>query len=316
MQKDHLVKSITKDGKFRAYAIDATGVVAEAQQRQDTWSASSAALGRTLVGSLLLSASVLKGKETMTVKINGGGPIGAMIVDADANGNVKGYIQKPHVHLPLNDHHKIDVGKAVGVNGFMQVMKSMGGDEPYTSNVPLASGEIGDDFTYYLAQSEQIPSAVGVSVFVNEDNTIKVAGGYLIQTLPDATDEDISKLEKRLKEVPMVSELLLSEQTPKDILNLIFGEDNLDYLTDTPVKFTCTCSKKGFAKALSKIDPKEIKKIIDEDHKAELVCHFCGARYNYNEDELKSILTVSEKRDELEQAQNHGKDKHDQDNKE
>ncbi|MHA8110675.1 Hsp33 family molecular chaperone HslO [Lactobacillaceae bacterium Melli_B4] len=302
MQKDHLIKSITKDGMFRAYAIDATGVVAEAQKRQDTWSASSAALGRTLVGSLLLSASVLKGQETMTVKINGGGPIGAMIVDADAKGHVKGYIQKPHVHLPLNKHHKIDVSKAVGVNGFMQVMKSMGGDEPYTSSVPLASGEIGDDFTYYLAQSEQIPSAVGVSVFVNEDNSIKVAGGYLIQTLPDADDAAISRLEKRLREVPMVSELLQDEQTPKDILSLIFGEDNLDFLTDTPVEFTCSCSKKQFAKALSRLDPAELKKMIEEDHKAELVCHFCGARYNYGEDELKSILTVSEQRGDLADA--------------
>ncbi|MBW1604772.1 Hsp33 family molecular chaperone HslO [Lactobacillus sp. Sy-1] len=299
MQKDHLVKSITKDGMFRAYAIDATGVVAEAQKRQDTWSASSAALGRTLVGSLLLSASVLKGKETMTVQINGGGPVGTIMVDADAKGHVKGYVQNPHVHLPLNKVHKIDVGKAVGINGFMQVMKSMGGDEPYSSSVPLASGEIGDDFTYYLAQSEQIPSAVGVSVFVNDDNSIKVAGGYLIQTLPDADDKAIDRLEKRLKEIPMVSELLLSEQTPLDILNLIFGEDNLDILTDTPVEFTCSCSKKQFAKSLSRVNPAEIKKIIDEDHGAELVCHFCGARYNYDEEELKSILAVSEKRAEL-----------------
>ncbi|UQS87041.1 Hsp33 family molecular chaperone HslO [Nicoliella spurrieriana] len=299
MQNDHLVKSITKDGMFRAYAIDATGVVAEAQKRQATWSASSAALGRTLVGGLLLSASVLKGQETMTIQINGGGPVGTIMVDADANGHVKGYVQHPHVHLPLNRVHKIDVGKAVGVNGFMQVMKSMGGDEPYSSSVPLASGEIGDDFTYYLAQSEQIPSAVGVSVFVNDDNSIKVAGGYLIQTLPDADDAAIDRLEKRLKQIPMVSELLLSQQSPNDILNLIFGEDNLEYLTDTPVEFTCNCSKKRFAKSLSRVSPDELRAIIAEDHGAELICHFCGARYNYDEEELKSILAVSEKRVEL-----------------
>lgn len=287
---DYLTKSVTKDGMFRAYAMEATGVVDEAQKDHRTWPVSSAVLGRSLVASLLLATSVLKGKETMTVKVLGDGPAGPVLVDVDANGHVKGYIHNPHVDLPLNKHHKLDVGGAVG-QGSLEVMKNLGGDEPYVSNVQLVSGEIGDDFTFYLAQSEQIPSAVGVSVYVNEDGTIGAAGGYLIQVLPGASDDAISKLEERLKSIPMISELFLSKQKPEDILKLIFGEDNIDILQNMPVEFKCDCSKEKFGVKIAGLNDKEIQSMIDEDHGAKVICNFCETEYKYSEDDLRELLS-------------------------
>ena len=289
---DYLVKSVAGNEMFRAYAVNATGIVTEAQQRHDTWSAASAALGRSLVGTLLLASSVLKGEERMTVKINGNGPVGGIVIDGNANGTVKGYLQHPHVHLPLNDQHKIDVKGAVGTDGFLAVTKEQGVGDPFTGTVALVSGELGEDFTYYLAQSEQIPSAVGLSVFVNDDNTIGVAGGFLVQVLPNATDEAISSLEAKLKEMPLVSQLLRDGKTPEDILDLLFDGD-VKVLDKMPVKFECDCSKERFAEALMALPKHEVRAMIDEDHGATAVCHFCGNEYHFSEAELEAVLSRS-----------------------
>jgi len=289
---DYLVKSVAGNEMFRAYAVNATGIVAEAQRRHDTWSAASAALGRSLVGTLLLASSVLKGDEQLTVKINGNGPVGGIVVDGNAKGTVKGYLQNPHVHLPLNEKHKIDVKAAVGTNGFLAVTKSQGVGDPFTGQVPLVSGELGEDFTYYLAQSEQIPSAVGLSVFVNEDNTIGVAGGFLVQVLPNATDEAISSLEGKLKDLPLVSQLLRDGKTPEDILNLLFDGD-VKVLDSMPVKFECDCSKERFAESLMALPKHEVQAMIDEDQGAEAVCHFCGNKYQFTVPELQAVLSRS-----------------------
>lgn len=277
---------------FRAYAVDATGVVAEAQQRHDTWSAASAALGRSLVGTLLLASSVLKGDEQMTVKINGNGPVGGIVIDGNAKGTVKGYLQHPHIHLPLNEQHKIDVKTAVGTDGFLSVTKDQGVGDPFTGTVALVSGELGEDFTYYLAQSEQIPSAVGLSVFVNDDNSIGVAGGFLVQVLPNATDEAISSLEAKLKDLPLVSQLMREGKTPEDILDLLFDGD-VKVLDKMPVKFECDCSKERFAEALMALPKHEVRAMIDEDHGATAVCHFCGSQYQFSEAELEAVLSRS-----------------------
>jgi len=289
---DYLIKSVAGNEMFRAYAVNATGIVAEAQRRHDTWSAASAALGRSLVGTLLLASSVLKGDEQLTVKINGNGPVGGIVVDGNAKGTVKGYLQNPHVHLPLNEKHKIDVKAAVGTNGFLAVTKSQGVGDPFTGQVPLVSGELGEDFTYYLAQSEQIPSAVGLSVFVNEDNTIGVAGGFLVQVLPNATDEAISSLEGKLKDLPLVSQLLRDGKTPEDILNLLFDGD-VKVLDNMPVKFECDCSKERFAESLMALPKHEVQAMIDEDQGAEAVCHFCGNKYQFTVPELQAVLSRS-----------------------
>lgn len=289
---DYLVKSVAGNEMFRAYAVDATGVVAEAQQRHDTWSAASAALGRSLVGTLLLASSVLKGDEQMTVKINGNGPVGGIVIDGNAKGTVKGYLQHPHIHLPLNEQHKIDVKTAVGTDGFLSVTKDQGVGDPFTGTVALVSGELGEDFTYYLAQSEQIPSAVGLSVFVNDDNSIGVAGGFLVQVLPNATDEAISSLEAKLKDLPLVSQLMREGKTPEDILDLLFDGD-VKVLDKMPVKLECDCSKERFAEALMALPKHEVRAMIDEDHGATAVCHFCGSQYQFSEAELEAVLSRS-----------------------
>lgn len=289
---DYLAKSLAFDGQIRAYAVDATETVSTAQKLHDTWSAASAALGRSLVGTLLLASASLQGDETMTVKINGNGPVGGIVVDGNANGTVKGYVQNPHVHLPLNDKHKIDVKGAVGTEGFLAVTKDLGLKEPFTGQVPLVSGELGEDFTYYLAKSEQIPSSVGLSVFVNSDNSIETAGGFMIQVMPGAKEETISQIEKRLAEIPMVSEMMRDGKKPEDILNEILGAENVKVLDKMPVSYHCDCSRERFLGVLTSLPTDQLQEMADEDHGAEAVCHFCGKKYQFTEDELRKIIKV------------------------
>lgn len=289
---DYLVKSLAFDGQIRAYAVDATETVSTAQKLHDTWSAASAALGRSLVGTLLLASASLQGDETMTVKINGNGPVGGIVVDGNVNGTVKGYVQNPHVHLPLNDKHKIDVKGAVGTEGFLAVTKDLGLKEPFTGQVPLVSGELGEDFTYYLAKSEQIPSSVGLSVFVNSDNSIETAGGFMIQVMPGAKEETISQIEKRLAEIPMVSEMMRDGKKPEDILNEILGAENVKVLDKMPVSYHCDCSRERFLGVLTSLPTDQLQEMADEDHGAEAVCHFCGKKYQFTEDELRKIIKV------------------------
>ncbi|MEJ1307662.1 Hsp33 family molecular chaperone HslO [Latilactobacillus sakei] len=288
--KDYLVKQVSEDGQLRAYAVNATQVITEAQEKHDTWPTSSAAFGRTIVGTLLLSAVGLKGDTKMTVKVEGDGPVGKIVVDGNAQGTVKGYVTNPHVNLPSNEKNKIDVKAGVGTTGTLSVTKDLGLKEPFTGQVPLVSGELGEDFTYYLAKSEQTPSAVGVSVFVNEDSTIGVAGGFMIQILPGADDRLIDILEARLQEMPLVSELLQQGMTPEEIITEIVGELPMKTLEELPVKYECDCSKERFAKALSSIAPQDLKQLIEEDHGAEATCRFCGKQYQFSEADLKAIL--------------------------
>lgn len=291
--EDYLVKSVAENGQFRAYAVNATALVEEAHQIHDTWSAASAALGRAMVGTLLLATSGLQGEAGMTVKIQGDGPVGFIVVDGTAQGTVKAYMQNPHVHLPLNAKGKIDVAGAVGKTGTLSVTKMAPGDKtPYTGEVNLVSGELGDDFTYYLAQSEQIPSAVGLSVFVQSDDHIEVAGGFLIQVLPGASDEAINHLETTLRELPLVSDLLREGKTPEQILETIFAGRDLKILEKMPVEYKCDCSKDRFEKALASLSKDDLQEMIDNDHGAEAVCRFCGHKYHFSEEKLKYLVAT------------------------
>ncbi|MCD5001933.1 Hsp33 family molecular chaperone HslO [Enterococcus saccharolyticus] len=287
--KDYLVKALAYGGYVRAYAVNATETVSEAQRRHGTWHTASAALGRSLVGGLLLGAT-LKGEDTLTVKIQGDGPAGAIIVDSNAKGDIKGYIQNPKVSLPLNEKGKLDVRGAVGTNGVFTVIKDLGLKEPFSGQTPIVSGELGEDFTYYLAISEQIPSAVGLSVLVNPDETIKTAGGFMLQVMPGASDEVIAGLEERLKNLPNVSSLLEEGKTPEDILDIIFEGDSIMILEDAPVRFHCECSKEKFSTAIITLGTSEIQAMIEEDHGAEAVCSFCGNKYHFDEDELQGLI--------------------------
>lgn len=285
---DYLVKALAYKGFVRAYAVNATETIAEAQRRHDTWNTSSAALGRTMIGALMLGAT-LKGEDKMTVKIEGNGPAKAIIVDSNGKGEVKGYIKNPHISLPLNEVGKIDVRGAVGTEGMFTVIKDLGLKEPFSGQTPIVSGEIGEDFTYYLAVSEQIPSAVGVSVLVDTDDSIKTAGGFLIQIMPGASDEIIDQIEARLKETTRISTLLDEGQTPEEILQNLLATDDVMFLENMPVQFKCDCSKEKFASAIITLGAEQIQELIDQDHGAEAICAFCNNNYEYSEADLYEL---------------------------
>ena len=290
---DYLIKAIDASKNLRLLVINGTNLVAEAQQRHDTWSASSAVLGRTLLGGLLLAGAELKDQQELTVRLLGNGPVGATVVTAKSDLTVKGFVQNNHIALPARADGHIDVKKAVG-QGWLQVTKDLGLKQPYTGEVQIVSGEIAEDLTYYLAKSEQIPSAVGLSVFVNPNNTIGEASGFLLQALPGATDELLQKTEERIKALPPLSEAFLDGMTPEDLAKKILGDD-CKILEKDPVKYECDCSKEKYAKMLETLKASELSEMINEDHGAELVCNFCGDKYQFSEAELQEILAKKQK---------------------
>jgi molecular chaperone Hsp33 len=291
--KDYLVKALAFDGKIRAYAIRSTETVAEAQQRHHTWPIASAALGRALSAGAMMGA-MLKDDAKLTIKIEGDGPLGPILVDSNTKGQVRGFVTNPHVHLENNAQGKLNVGKAVGKNGTLTIVKDLGLRDFFSGQVPLVSGELGEDFTYYFASSEQVPSSVGVGVLVNPDNTILAAGGFIIQLMPDIDDETITKIENRLKEIPPVSSLIERGLSPEDLLEEIFGKGNVKILETVPVSFTCNCSKERFASAIIGLGKEEIKDMIEEDGKAEVHCHFCNEYYQFSKEELEQLLEQAE----------------------
>lgn len=291
MANDYLVKALAYDGLVRIYAVTTTETVGEAQRRHDTWSISSAALGRTMTATLLMGA-MQKGDQKLTVKVEGDGPIGYIIADSDTEGKVRGYVANPHIHFnELNKSGKLDVRRGVGTVGTISVVRDIGFGEKFTGQTPIVSGEIGEDFTYYLANSEQINSAVGVGVLVNPDDTIEAAGGFVLQLLPGATEEVISKIEAIIKDLPTVSRMIDSGETPETIIAKLAGDqENVKILEKSPVKFECTCSKDRFANAIISLGKEEIKEMIAEDHGAEAECHFCRNKYQFTETELKELM--------------------------
>jgi len=284
---DYLIKALAFNGQVRAYGINSTETVAEGQRRHDTWATASAALGIAMTAATMMGA-MLKGEDKITVKIEGGGPIGAILVDANAKGEVRGYVSNPHVDFELNKFGKLDVARAVGNAGFLSVVKDLGMREHFTGQVPLVSGEIGEDFTYYFASSEQVPSAVGVGVLVNPDHSILAAGGFIIQLLPDTDDEAIDKIEKQINSIPPISKLIQDGLTPEEILGKLLGE--IKVLEKMPVSFTCSCSKERLGNAIVSLGADEIKAMIEEDGKADAHCHFCNEEYHFTKDELKELL--------------------------
>lgn len=285
---DYLVKALAFDGQVRAYGIRTTETVGEAQKRHQTWPTASAALGRAMTASVMLGA-MLKGENKLTVKIDGGGPIGAILVDSNAKGQVRGYVTNPQTHFELNQHGKLDVARAVGTNGTLSVVKDLGLRDHFSGQTELISGELGEDFTYYLVSSEQVPSAVGVGVLVNPDNTILAAGGFIIQLLPGTSEETITVIEEKINNMTPVSKLIEKGLTPEELLTEILGEGNVKFLETMPIEFKCTCSKERFEKAIISLGEKDITEIIEEDGQAETHCHFCNAKYLFSKEELEAM---------------------------
>jgi molecular chaperone Hsp33 len=283
--EDYVYKAYCYGGYVRVYAARSTNLVEEMRKCHGTWPTASAALGRSLTIASIMSL-MYKAGEHLTIRINGQGPIGEMVIEAH-DGIVKGSIQNPEVNMQYKNGH-LAVGPAVGVDGDIIVTKDLHMRQPFSSFSQLQTGEIGDDFAYYFTSSEQIPSAVGVGVLVNPDNSIKAAGGFILQLMPGCSPELISKIEENIKNLKPVSEMIDLGYTPEDMIKEITKGD-FELLEKKEIKYYCDCSKEKFRKGLLTLGSKEIKKIIDEDSKAEVMCHFCMKKYNYTKEDLEEI---------------------------
>ena len=283
--RDHLVKA-TAEG-VRVYAAVTTDLVNEAIRRHDCYPVAAAALGRTMTGALLMAAN-LKNKEALTIKFNGGGPLGVVTADATAEGYVRGYVGNPHVNLPLNEQGKIDVGGGVGTNGLVTVTRFTGLKEPVSGSSEITDGEIADDLTKYLYVSEQTPSSVGLGVLVNPEFHCIGAGGFIIQPLPDASDEVIDKLEANLQKVNSVSHMVEHGLDAKGIIAELLTGFDVNFMTTTDLAFKCHCSKGRISDVLLTLGEQDLKNLMSDGH-AEIVCHFCGEKYQFGKEELEAI---------------------------
>ncbi|CAM4296716.1 Hsp33 family molecular chaperone HslO [Lacicoccus alkaliphilus] len=287
---DHLVRGLGLNDEIRILAVDTTETINEAVSRHGAYPTAAAALGRAMTAAVLMG-SMLKNEEKVTATIEGGGPIGAIVVDSNADGTVRGYLGNPHVHFDLNSSGKLDVKRAVGTEGALRVVKDIGLKEHFTGSTEIVSGEIAEDFSYYFYASEQVPSIVGLGVLVNPDNTIKAAGGFIIQVLPEAGDETFEFLDARAKEMSPVSQQIDKGLSPREIIDEAIGEKNWRELGEMPVSFECSCSKERFLNAIAALDPSEIMSMIQEDGGAEADCHFCRNKVWIDKEELKELIT-------------------------
>ncbi|MGV3291084.1 redox-regulated molecular chaperone HslO [Bacillus wiedmannii] len=287
--KDYLVKALAFDGEVRAYSVRTTNTVSEAQRRHDTWRTASAALGRSLTAGTMMGA-MLKGDQKLTIKVEGNGPIGPILVDAHANGDVRGYVTNPHVDFEGTEQGKLRVYEAVGTEGFVTVIKDIGMREPFIGQSPIVSGELGEDFTYYFAVSEQTPSSVGVGVLVNGDDSVLAAGGFILQIMPGAQEETISFIEERLQKIPPVSTLIEQGLSPEELLYAVLGEDKVKVLEVMDVQFNCTCSRERIESVLISLGKTELEQIREEEEETEVHCHFCNERYKFSKEDITNLI--------------------------
>lgn len=286
---DYIVRATAGGGSIRAFAATTGEMVEHARQVHHTSPVASAALGRMMTAAAIMG-SMLKGdKDLVTLQIRGLGPLKGAVVTSDSKCRVKGYVFHPNVEVPSKYPGKLDVSAAIG-QGYMSVIKDIGLKEPYAGRIQLVSGEIAEDLTYYYAQSEQTPSAIGLGVLVDTDTSIRCAGGFMIQLLPDASEEVISQLETRLNTIPYITDLLDMGQTPEGILEMILQGMDMKILDKVPTEFYCNCTKERVEKALISIGKEELEKIANEDKKANLHCHFCGKEYDFTEEEILKLL--------------------------
>ncbi|MEE0867345.1 MAG: Hsp33 family molecular chaperone HslO [Clostridia bacterium] len=287
---DYLVNAITTNGAIRVIAADTTQLCAKAQKIHKMMPTAAAALGRALTGAAIMGSMQKSREDSVTLQFNGGGPIGRVLAVGNGNCEVKGYVDNPLVDLPLNDKGKLDVGGAVGKDGMLSIVRDLGLKEPYVGQVPLVNGEIAEDITFYYANSEQIPTAVALGVLIDVDYTVKAAGGFILQVLPGAYDEDIDNVEKTVAAISSVTKMLENGKTPEDIVEALLKGYEIEYFDKEMPKYVCDCSRERTDKALISIGKEELEKIINEDGKAEITCHFCDSVYKYSKEELEKLL--------------------------
>lgn len=286
---DYIVRATAAENQIRAFAITSKELVEQSRIYHNTSPIITAALGRLLTGGTMMGAMMKGEKDVLTLQIKCSGPAKGLTVTADSKGNVKGYPQVPDVMLPPNAKGKLDVGGAIDL-GVLSVIKDMGLKEPYVGQVQLQTGEIGDDLTYYFATSEQVPSAVGLGVLMNKDNTVKQAGGFIIQLMPFTDDEIIDRLEKKVAEVTSVTDLLEQGATPESLLEQILGVFGLEINETMPVQYHCDCSKERVTRAIASIGRKDIQEMIDDNEPIEVNCQFCDKHYVFTTEDLKEII--------------------------
>lgn len=287
-----MVRATAADAQIRAFAATTLETVETARKAHDTSPVVTAALGRLLTAGVMMGSMLKSEKDLLTLQIKGTGPVKGLTVTADMEGHVKGYAIEPQVIVPANSRGKLDVGGVIG-NGMLSVIKDMGLKEPYVGQTVLQTGEIGDDLTYYFATSEQTPSSVGLGVLMERDNTVKRAGGFIIQLMPFASDEVIDKLEHNLSNITSVTALLDQDMTPEQMLQRVLDGFDVEFTDKQPCGYYCNCSKERVEKALISIGKEDITEMIEDGEAIEINCHFCNTNYTFSVDELKAILKKS-----------------------
>lgn len=289
--KDYIVRATAANNQVRAFAATTRNLVEEARQRHNTSPVATAALGRLLTAGSMMGSMMKNEKDVLTLQIRADGPLEGITVTADSAANVKGYVEHPEVMLPPKNG-KLDVGGAVGI-GLLNVIKDMGLKEPYVGQTILVTSEIAEDLTYYFANSEQVPSSVGLGVLMNKDNTVKCAGGFIIQMMPFAEEKTIAQIEENLKNVTSVTAMLDQGYTPEQILEELLGNVGLETTDVMPTQFYCNCSKERVEQAVASIGRKDIQEMIDDGKDIEVKCHFCNSAYQYTIEDLKNIIKRS-----------------------
>ena len=288
--KDYLVRGMTMDGSVKVVAIRSTGIVSRAAQIHKTSPNATAAFGRALTAASMMGNMQKVEGGSMTLQIKGGGPIGSIVCVSDPVGNVRGYVYEPNVPLVEKHPGKLDVGATVGTDGTLTVIRDLQMKEPYVGSIPLVSGEIGDDVTAYFAQSEQTPTACALGVLVDRDLSVKVAGGYLVQLLPGASDEVIDKLEAGIRRAGAVTTMLENGLTPEDILGQVCGDLGVVFMETTEVEYKCYCSRERVTSALVSLGRKELEEIRNEGKSFPVECQFCDTVYSFTPEDIDNIL--------------------------
>ncbi|MBC8589377.1 Hsp33 family molecular chaperone HslO [Paratissierella segnis] len=288
--EDYLIRGMDKSGRLRVFAASTTHLVEHARSIHNTSPTATAALGRSLTAGAIMGSMMKNDSDILTLKISGGGPIGNIIIVADNKGNVKGLADNPFADVPSRSDGKLDVGRLVGKNGVVTTIMDLGLKDPYVGQSNLVSGEIGEDIANLYLVSEQQPSAVALGVLVDKDISCRAAGGYFIQLLPGIDDEDIDRIEERIKVSPSVSAMIDKGLTPEDIVKELLGDFDIDILSTMGLNYKCNCSRDKIRKVLISLGKKEVEDMLKEDGKAEVVCHFCNTKYQFNKEDLAKIL--------------------------
>ena len=286
---DYIIRGMAADKQVRFFAANTKDLVEKARRIHNTSPIATAALGRLMTGTAMMGSMCKNDSDIVTVQIKGDGPMGGLVVTSDAKARVKGYVYNKDVMLPPNAQGKLDVGGAIG-NGVLTVIKDLGLKEPYSGQTNLITGEIAEDLTYYFASSEQIPTSVALGVLMNKENTVRQAGGFMIQMMPYAEEETISKLEKKIAEFKSVTYALEHEHTPEKMMEDLLGDMDMKIYEKVPTQFHCNCSKERVEKAVISVGKKEIQNMIDDGEPIEVNCHFCNTHYHYSVDDLKRML--------------------------